>query len=84
MTAVMEHNGDPSKTKHSALLDEYVRKADLARVFGVSDRTIERWVRLQLLPAPTKLGRTALFHIPTVKKALANGGVGPRPRGRRR
>lgn len=54
------------------LLAEFVRKEDLARDFGVSERTIERWVRLQLLPAPLRLGRTSLYHLPTVKKYLAD------------
>ncbi len=57
--------------KETGLLAEFGRKEDLAREFRVSDRTIERWVRLRLLPAPIRLGRTSLYHLPTVKKYLA-------------
>ena len=57
--------------KEPGLLAEFVRKEDLAREFGVSERTIERWVRQRLLPAPLRLGRTSFHHIPTVKNHLA-------------
>ena len=53
------------------LLAEFIGKEDLAHEFGVAGRTIERWVRLRLLPAPIRLGRTSLYHLPTVKKYLA-------------
>ncbi len=55
-----------------SLLSEYARKTDLAREFGVSERTIERWVRLRLLPTPIRLGRTSLYHLPAVRKRLLN------------
>ena len=58
--------------KEPGFLAEFVRNKDLARDFDVSERTIERWVRLRLLPAPLRLGRTRLHHIPTVKKYLAD------------
>ena len=61
-----------SPADNERLLDEYVGKRELAREFGVSKRTIERWVRLRLLPAPVRLGRTALYHIPTLKRHLAD------------
>ncbi len=54
------------------LLAEYARKNELAREFGVSPRTIERWVRRRLLPRPVRLGRTLLFHLPTVRRHLEN------------
>ncbi len=84
MMTVMAPINKSKRTYLATLLDEYAPKSDVASAFNVSDRTIERWVRLRLLPAPIKLGRTSLFHIPTIKKALANGGVGPRSRDRRR
>ena len=66
----------------SDLLSDYARKGDLAREFGVSERTIERWVRLRLLPRPVRLGRSRLFHIPTVKQHLVDqASGGPRSRG---
>ncbi len=67
-----EHRIADPADKESGLLADYVRKEDLAGEFGVSARTIERWVRLRLLPAPIRLGRTRLHHLPTVKKYLAD------------
>ena len=66
-------NGGPIAPNHKEppLLRDYAGKDEIAREFGVSERTIERWVRLRLLPRPVKLGRTTLFHLPTVKKHLA-------------
>jgi hypothetical protein len=55
-----------------SLLDEYATKDLIARTFGVSQRTIERWVRLRILPSPVKLGRTSLYHLPTVRQHLAD------------
>ena len=54
------------------LLRDYVTKHTLAVEFGVSTRTIERWVRLRLLPAPVRLGRTSLYHLPTIWGHLEN------------
>ncbi len=61
-----------SAGKEPGLLAEFIWKKDLAHEFRVSERTIERWVRLRLLPAPLKLGRTSIFHVPTVKKDLVD------------
>jgi predicted DNA-binding transcriptional regulator AlpA len=66
----------------STLLSEYARKDELAQQFGVSERTIERWVRLRVLPAPVRLGRTSLYHLPTIQEHLA-GQIQPE-RGRRK
>lgn len=55
----------------SALLEDYVSKDQIAREFGVSERTIDRWVQTRLLPPPVKLGRLRLFHVPTIKRRLA-------------
>lgn len=52
------------------LLGDYASKQNLATAFDVSERTIERWVRLRLIPAPVRLGRTSLFHLPTVRQHL--------------
>jgi predicted DNA-binding transcriptional regulator AlpA len=59
-----------SETSDTQLLADYLRKDDLAREFGVSARTIERWVRLRILPQPVRLGRTSLYHLPTVRQHL--------------
>ena len=56
---------------HSSLLDDYVSKVDLAGEFGVSTRTVERWVRLRVIPSPVKIGRLSLFHVPSLAKYLA-------------
>lgn len=76
--------GQPCHRNSSDLeiLAEYVRKSELAQEFQVSERTIERWVRLRILPAPLKLGRTSLFHLPTVRKHLERQLEPRRPRGR--
>ena len=58
------------------LLAEYARKNELAREFDVSPRTIERWVRLRLIPPPIRLGRVSLHHIPTLKQHLTDRAVG--------
>lgn len=42
--------------------DEFLTKPQLAALFGVSERTVERWVRLRSLPAPTRVGRQRLWH----------------------
>jgi len=54
------------------LLADYIGKEQLAQAFGVSARTVERWVRLRQFPAPLKLGRKRLYYVPTVRKYLAD------------
>ena len=70
--AAMEYDDSALPGGRLTLLSDYVRKSVIAREFEVSERTIERWVRLRLLPAPLKLGRTSFFHLPTVADYLAN------------
>lgn len=65
------------------LLSDYVPRHELAAEFDVSERTIDRWVAVRLLPAPLILGRKRLFHVPTVKQHLAEL-VSSRTRARRR
>ncbi len=83
---VMHEPAQPTQHKPSNLLLDYVTKKEIAGAFRVSERTIERWVRLRLIPAPVKLGRTNLYHIPTVQRFLAEqaGGEHPCHRQRRR
>ena len=76
----IEIRASASGNQKSELLSEYVRKNELARQFGVSGRTIERWVRLRLIPAPVRLGRTSLYHLPTIQKHLAHQTHGDRGR----
>jgi predicted DNA-binding transcriptional regulator AlpA len=68
----------------SRLLSDFARKEQLAQEFGVSERTIERWVRMRILPKPVRLGRTLLFHIPTIRRYLESQSSGDRPRQSRR
>jgi hypothetical protein len=53
------------------LLGEYVPTEELAKIFNVTPRTVNRWTRLKLLPAPLKLGRKPFHHIPSVRKRFA-------------
>ena len=53
------------------LLQDFVTKAELAKKFGVTTRTVDRWVRLRQIPSPLKIGRQRLWHRPTVNKLLA-------------
>ena len=68
----IQGNGD------SRLLADFARKEQLAKEFGVSERTIERWVRMRILPKPMRLGRTLLFHIPTIRRHLESQDSGKR------
>ena len=58
------------------ILDEYALTNELAEEFKKSPRTIERWVRLRLIPPPIPLGRVSLHHIPTLKQHLKDRAVG--------
>ena len=60
----------------SALLADYIPKEQVAAEFDVSSRTIERWVRLRLLPAPIRLGRKSLHHVPSIRRFLADRAIG--------
>lgn len=78
-----KNSDEEGDVQQGGLLSEYVRKKELATEFDVSERTIERWVRLRLLPAPVRLGRTTLYHVPTVIQHLADQAKGKRrPTGR--
>ena len=83
MDAMPEGCAAEPGAQSTQVLDEYIRKEDIARQFGRSTRTIERWVRLRLLPAPVRLGRISFHHVPTIKKHLAKQ-LEPEPRRRRR
>jgi len=53
-----------------AILSGFITKAEIAQELGVSERTVERWVRLRLLPQPLKMGRSSLFHREALKEHL--------------
>ncbi len=66
-----------------SLLTGFISKTEMAREFGVSERTVERWVRLRLLPRPLKMGRSILFHRQTLEAHLlarAEDANAPKPR----
>ncbi len=65
-----DHGSQDRAGTGSDLLSDYANTAELAQSFGVSTRTIDRWIRLRIIPPPVRLGRTALHHIPTIKKHL--------------
>jgi hypothetical protein len=56
----------------SPLLTDYAETPLLAQQFGVSQRTVERWVRVGLLPAPLRLGRKSFHHLPSIRKHLSD------------
>lgn len=65
------YTNNPNSKVCPDLLADYASKQNLAAAFDRSERTIDRWVRMRLLPPPVRLGRTSLFHIPTVQEHLA-------------
>ena len=54
-----------------ALFEQFATKQQVAELFGVTPRTIERWVRLRTIPQPRRVGRQRLFYLPEMRKALA-------------
>ena len=70
-------------SRNSDLLCEFANKSELAGLFGVSPRTIERWVHLRAIPKPVRLGRQLFFHLPTIREALIKAAASePRQRPR--
>lgn len=53
------------------LLTDFATKQEVAKKFGVTTRTVDRWVRQGQIPAPLKIGRQRLWHQPTVNKLLS-------------
>jgi hypothetical protein len=52
------------------ILKDFATTHQLAKALHKSPRTIERWVRLRIIPQPKKVGRERYHHIPSVRKAL--------------
>ena len=48
-----------------------VKKSVLAKVFGVSPRTVDNWVAQRLIPYLAPSPRMHLFDVSAVRKALA-------------
>jgi phage terminase Nu1 subunit (DNA packaging protein) len=61
-----------------SVLDGYVDKPELAAQLQKSTRTLDRWDRLGIGPAKTKVGRLTLYRVDSVKDWLASQEQGPR------
>jgi len=48
----------------------YVRKAKLAKMLGVSPRTIDNWIAKRMIPVIATSSRLHLFDVEAVKGAL--------------
>jgi phage terminase Nu1 subunit (DNA packaging protein) len=48
-----------------------VKKSKLAKLFGVSQRTVDNWVAQRIIPYLATSPRMHLFDVNEVKKALA-------------
>jgi excisionase family DNA binding protein len=57
-------------------MPEFLTKADVARLFRISTKSVERWVRDGRLPSPVKLsGRTLRFRQADITKYLQAAGL---------
>jgi predicted DNA-binding transcriptional regulator AlpA len=66
-------NSDPHEKPLSALvLDGFLRREQLAQLFGVSTRTTDRWEALRIGPPRVCVGRTILYSITSVREWLAS------------
>jgi predicted DNA-binding transcriptional regulator AlpA len=64
---------ETSMNPENPVLEDFANKAQVAEFFGVTERTVDRWVRLRAIPQPRKVGRQRLWHLPTLRKSLAQG-----------
>ncbi len=51
----------------------YVRKANLAKMLGVSPRTVDNWIAKRMIPVIATSPRLHLFDVEAVKGALEQG-----------
>lgn len=79
---ILDHPADSSTS--ASLLADYATTPELAAEFGVSPRTVERWINLRLIPPPVRLGRKVLHHRPTIREHLLALTCRPTDKGRRR
>ena len=54
------------------LLNGYLRREELAKQFGLSPRTIDRWEALRKGPPRVSIGRTILYNIQPVREWLVS------------
>ena len=57
--------------KRRSAFKGFVDKHGLAEEFGVTPRTIERWVNRRVIPQPRKVGRFRLWHLDSLRQQLA-------------
>ena len=55
-----------------------LHRKDLMRRYGISEDTLDRWIKRGLIPAPIRLGGQALWRLEDVE-AAESGGRLPRP-----
>ena len=55
---------------NEAIEPRFVRKAELARVLGVSLRTVDDWLARRLIPYVAVSSRLHLFNVQEVEEAL--------------
>lgn len=61
---------------------EFIRKPELARLLGVSPRTIDRWHAKRIGPPRVKIGKQVLYRHESVREWLmAQESAQPRARG---
>lgn len=53
-------------------LANFASKAQVAKAFKKSQRTIDRWVRFRNFSPPIKLGNLVIFHVPSIEKYLVD------------
>jgi excisionase family DNA binding protein len=63
------HN-NPHTEQPAAGLDSWVGKAQVAKMLGVSVRSVERLVATGQLPRPVRLGRLLRWKLSTIQKHL--------------
>jgi hypothetical protein len=66
------------------VLDGFLRREELARQFGLSCRTIDRWEALRIGPPRICVGRTILYQAQSVREWLVSRQPQPEPEKRRR
>jgi len=56
-----------------ATIDHLLDRSDLAKLFKVTEQTIQRWEKAGRLPAPVRLGRKPLWPADVVRGHLDPG-----------
>jgi predicted DNA-binding transcriptional regulator AlpA len=59
-----------------AIPDRLVPRVEVARLFDVSEQTINAWVLAKRLPAPIKIGRRSYWQPDVLARVLSQGTEG--------